>query len=74
MAKLTEPQARMFLEPYYAVATTVRADGSPRPSARRRHASQTAYQSSLPAVALASATLHAARALSGHPNQYEHQP
>lgn len=30
MAKLTESQARMFTEPYYAVATTVRRDRSPQ--------------------------------------------
>jgi PPOX class probable F420-dependent enzyme len=30
VAKLTESQARMFMEPYYAVATTVRPDGSPQ--------------------------------------------
>ena len=30
MAKLTEAQARMFIEPYYGVATTVRPDGSPQ--------------------------------------------
>ena len=30
MATLTESQARMFTEPYYAVATTVRPDGSPQ--------------------------------------------
>ena len=30
MPKLTEAQARMFTEPYYAVATTVRPDGSPQ--------------------------------------------
>jgi PPOX class probable F420-dependent enzyme len=29
MARLTEAEARMFSEPYYAVATTVRPDGSP---------------------------------------------
>ncbi len=30
MAKLTDAQARMFTEPYYGVATTVRPDGSPQ--------------------------------------------
>lgn len=30
MATLNEAQARMFTEPYYAVATTVRPDGSPQ--------------------------------------------
>jgi PPOX class probable F420-dependent enzyme len=30
LARLTESQARMFTEPYYAVATTVRPDGSPQ--------------------------------------------
>lgn len=30
MSKLTDSQARMFIEPYYAVATTVRPDGSPQ--------------------------------------------
>ena len=30
MAKLTKAQVRMFTEPYYAVATTVRPDGSPQ--------------------------------------------
>jgi PPOX class probable F420-dependent enzyme len=30
VARLTESQARMFTEPYYAVATTVRPDGSPQ--------------------------------------------
>jgi PPOX class probable F420-dependent enzyme len=30
LATLTESQARMFTEPYYAVATTVRPDGSPQ--------------------------------------------
>jgi PPOX class probable F420-dependent enzyme len=30
VAKLTESKARMFVEPYYAVATTVRPDGSPQ--------------------------------------------
>jgi PPOX class probable F420-dependent enzyme len=32
MATLTEAQARMFTEPYYGVATTVRPDGSPHSS------------------------------------------
>ena len=32
MARLTDEQARLFLEPYYGVATTIRADGSPHMS------------------------------------------
>jgi PPOX class probable F420-dependent enzyme len=32
VAKLTESQARMFTEPYYGVASTVRRDGSPHQS------------------------------------------
>lgn len=30
MAKLTESQSRMFSEPYYGIASTVRPDGSPQ--------------------------------------------
>jgi PPOX class probable F420-dependent enzyme len=30
VAKLTESQARMFTDPYYGIATTVRSDGSPQ--------------------------------------------
>jgi PPOX class probable F420-dependent enzyme len=30
VAELTESQARMFIEPYYGVVTTVRPDGSPQ--------------------------------------------
>jgi len=32
VAQLTETQARMFTEPYYGVASTVRKDGSPHQS------------------------------------------
>ena len=32
MARLTDEQAQLFLEPYYGVAATVRADGSPQMS------------------------------------------
>jgi PPOX class probable F420-dependent enzyme len=32
VAQLTESQARMFTEPYYAVVSTVRRDGSPHQS------------------------------------------
>ncbi len=32
MAKLTESQSRMFVDPYYGIVSTVRPDGSPQQS------------------------------------------